>query len=123
MPKNTKRRESDSMQGFIGGSFAKYIREEVLQYNDIDIYFDYSQFMELMPELMNRGVALSEHPENEIVAFTAKHSGIDVMVFQPDFEYETESVMGFTLLTKETMDRIYSYAEIVKEEYLLSKRG
>jgi hypothetical protein len=111
------------MKGFIGGSFAKYIREDVTHYNDIDIYFDYSQFMELMPELMNRGVALSEHPENEIVAFTAKHSGIDVMVFKPDFEYETESVMGFTLLTKETMDRIYSYAEIVKEEYLLSKKG
>ncbi|GEM_PF-2058732 len=111
------------MKGFIGGSFAKYIREEVTHYNDIDIYFDYSHFMELMPELMKRGVALSEHLENKIVAFTAKHSGIDVMVFQPDSEYETESVMGFTLLTKETMDRIYSYAEIVKEEYLLSKKG
>ncbi|MCT4638202.1 MAG: hypothetical protein N4A72_10890 [Bacteroidales bacterium] len=112
------------MQGFIGGSFAKYIREEVTQYNDIDIYFDYSQFIELMPELMKRGVALSEHPDHKIVAFTAKHKGIDVMVFKSDFEYKIEQVMGFTLLTKDTMDKIYKNAEMRRllRERMLSKK-
>jgi len=100
----------NTTKGFIGGSFAKFIRQEISDYNDIDIYFDFDQLPELMAELTAKGVGVIEHPDNEIVSFSAQHNGFDIMVFNPCFEYETEDLVGFTLLSRATMDKIYSYA-------------
>ncbi len=100
-------------KGFIGGSFAKFIKQEISDYNDIDIYFDFDQLPELIAELSAKGIGVIEHPDNEIVSFSAQHNGFDIMVFNPDFEYETEDLVGFTLLSSDTMKRIYSYAKEV----------
>ncbi|MCT4638201.1 MAG: hypothetical protein N4A72_10885 [Bacteroidales bacterium] len=102
------------MQGFIGGSFARYIRGEESHYNDIDMYFDYNQLPELISHLTSIGVAISEHNGNGVIWCSTIHNNMDIIVFQPDFEYETEQVMGFTLLTSETIDNIYRYAASIK---------
>ncbi len=99
------------MKGFIGGSFARYIRGEVSHYNDVDMYFDHNQLPELVCYLTSIGIAISECKGHNVIWCSAKHNNTDIIVLQPDFKYETENVMGITLLTKETVDRIYDNAE------------